>query len=306
MRLMFSWLNGAKLWSWSTVAILVVALHIGLALARAPARPVHASSNLVLNATADVPSPCTEQVSPRCAIDHANSADNLGTSLLIGGSAPSACNFFGTDITGTRALGNLESGVDLDMQNRTQATRAMIGGTAPSAGNVLSGNHANGIQVLWDNVQPPVAPSLNKIVANRIGTDVTGSHVLGNGSNGILFGNLVNGDGVGGTAPGVGNVIGFSGLSGVLVGQCGSVTVHVEVTQNSFFANNGLGIDLAPRGIVDCLPGGSGPKDHLPCPVIKSATLSIVSGLACPGCRVEVYQASPIETSEFAQNRAVN
>jgi hypothetical protein len=56
--------------------------------------------------------------------------------------------------------------------------------------------------------------------------------------------------------------------------------------------NGGLGIDLAPQGTVNCAPGGPGPNDYTPCPIIAGATGSVVAGTACAGCTVEVYRAS--------------
>jgi hypothetical protein len=51
-------------------------------------------------------------------------------------------NYIGVDVTGTAALGNLQAGVNLD-----GATNSTIGGTAPSAANVIRNNGGDGVVV---------------------------------------------------------------------------------------------------------------------------------------------------------------
>src|SRR5207253_582361 len=99
-------------------------------------------------------------------------------------------NYIGTDVTGTRALGNQGHGIDLGAPNNT------IGGPAPRAGNLISGNKVNGIDMTASIFTgPPLdsgpgVPAGNLIQGNSIGTDVTGTVALGNGGAGI---NLANG-----------------------------------------------------------------------------------------------------------------
>src|SRR5262249_49841689 len=50
-------------------------------------------------------------------------------------------NFIGTDITGTIALGNASTGVQTD----TESVGVTIGGSAPGAGNLISGNLSTGV-----------------------------------------------------------------------------------------------------------------------------------------------------------------
>ena len=63
-------------------------------------------------------------------------------------------NFIGTDQTGTLAVPNALSGVILN----GNASSNTVGGAAPGAGNVISGNMEYGIRVLGtlttDNVNP--------------------------------------------------------------------------------------------------------------------------------------------------------
>ncbi len=129
-----------------------------------------------------------------------------------------AGNRIGTDVTGTVALPDL-NGVMLDQD----ATGNTIGGTASGAGNVISGNTGDG--VLFEGA------SDNAVVGNRIGTDQSGAIALGNQSDGIeleavtsgliiIGGGIViqgsDGNTIGGTAPGAGNVISANAGDGVL------------------------------------------------------------------------------------------
>jgi hypothetical protein len=97
-------------------------------------------------------------------------------------------NLIGTDATGTQALGNY-IGINTDGP-------FLIGGTTPSTRNIISGNY---VGISGGGV----------IEGNYIGTDITGTMAVSNGSeNGIwLHGGLV-----GGTDPGAGNVISGNGI----------------------------------------------------------------------------------------------
>jgi titin len=112
-------------------------------------------------------------------------------------------NKIGTDATGTQAIGNGRTGINL------YNTTATIGGTTTGFGNIISGNNADGILISG-------GARSNLVEGNFIGTDVTGTAVLANGGNGV---NLYNttGNTVGGTATGAGNLISGNAGSGVLV-----------------------------------------------------------------------------------------
>jgi hypothetical protein len=98
---------------------------------------------------------------------------------------------------------------------------------------------------------------------------------------------------VGGTSAGSGNTIAFNGGAGVLIGgSAADTTTHSAVEGNSIFANAGLGIDLAPKGVINCATAPPGPNDYTACPVITSAKVGAVAGTACANCRVEVFAAA--------------
>ena len=81
---------------------------------------------------------------------------NSGTNLVASG------NFIGTDVTGMGPLGNVNYGI------LAEANGAMIGGSAPGAGNVISANAIDGISISG-GVTGVV------IQGNLIGTDLTGT-----------------------------------------------------------------------------------------------------------------------------------
>ncbi len=112
-------------------------------------------------------------------------------------------NLIGTDTTGTAALGNglgVSSGVGDGIE--VHGTSAIIGGTTPGAGNLISGN-TDGI----------FTDGLGSVVqGNLIGTDKTGTKSLGNTRFGVHgFDNSL----IGGTTAAARNIISGNGVAGI-------------------------------------------------------------------------------------------
>src|SRR5262249_48892943 len=84
-------------------------------------------------------------------------------------------NFIGSDVTGTAALPN-DDGVLIDggAQNNT------VGGAAPAARNLISGNQGEGVKIFKTDVGGLKDTRNNLVQGNFIGTDVTGTVALGN------------------------------------------------------------------------------------------------------------------------------
>jgi titin len=191
----------------------------------------------------------------------------VGTGLIIGGSAPGAgnvinatntgvqldspcpgCasatlqgNLIGTDATGTVPFRTLTRGLSLGT-----CDNCLIGGSNPGAGNVIS-SAGLGIFVLGDSTGLVIQ-------GNRIGTDTTGAIPLGNSSGGIeVFTSTIGGT-IGGTNAGEGNIIAFNGGFGVgiLNGNAWSIL------GNSIHDNASLGISLIGFG-------STGPTPNDPC-----------------------------------------
>lgn len=124
-------------------------------------------------------------------------------------------NWIGVSGTGTGKLGNGLQGVLLAYA----ASGNTIGGSAPGAGNVISGNVQEGVRTAAN-------ATANVIAGNLIGLEPTGTTALANGYDGVAL--VSPGNTVGGTTPGAGNVIsgnGNPGGSGVYVDAAGAGTV---------------------------------------------------------------------------------
>lgn len=145
-------------------------------------------------------------------------------------------NFIGTDVTGSGKLGNTQDGIALGGVN------TIIGGTT-GEGNVISANGRYGISIF--------GADSSVVQGNYIGTDVTGTQILGNAGGGItLVGNDLM---IGGATAGAGNTIMFNGTPqnqspGIAV--VGS-SYRNAILGNSIYSNAGLGIDLGGPQIPD-------------------------------------------------------
>lgn len=129
-------------------------------------------------------------------------------------------NFIGTDVTGTKALGNLTSGIFIGGFDKSVMGN-LIGGSNPSARNVISGN-GSGIII---GATPLDSSDNNRIQGNLIGTDVTGKKKLGNTNDGIRLNGSNNL--IGGTLPTERNIISGNGKSGILISSISSGSTSV-------------------------------------------------------------------------------
>ena len=186
-------------------------------------------------------------------------------------------NFIGTDSTGTRAVGNSGDGINLQPTFRPTT----VGGTAPGAGNLISGNAGNGVAIFGSR-----NPS-NLVQGNRIGVDVTGTNPLGNAGDGVSISGGFNP--IGGTVTGAGNIIAFNGVDGVRVGVGPSNAVH----GNSIYGHaHGLGIELVNNG-----------NNNEPAPVLSDAKAR-ATGTKVAG--ILAAQANTSFTLEFFSNTDCN
>ena len=116
-------------------------------------------------------------------------------------------NRIGTDLTGTTALANSEGVFINDGSNNT------IGGTVAGAGNLISGNSGNGVDI--QDTGAPGATTGNKVQGNFIGTNAAGTAALGNGFGVAILSGTANT--VGGTTAAARNVISGNSGSGVTI-----------------------------------------------------------------------------------------
>jgi hypothetical protein len=165
-------------------------------------------------------------------------------------------NYVGTDATGNKALPNKSYGMQIYGVGNT------IGGTAPGAGNLVSGNTGYGYAGVH------VAGTSDLVQGNTIGLAANGSPLPN--YIGVLVTSANNT--VGGTATGAGNVIAYNSFDGVGVQNAPGVTIR----GNSIYANNALGIDLGTTGtpVANDSLGHSGPNLFQDYPVLQSAMVN--------------------------------
>jgi len=153
-------------------------------------------------------------------------------------------NFIGTNAAGTTALGNGLNGVDIS--GSPAFTNNVIGGTATGAGNLISGNSI-GVRIFVPG---------NLVQGNLIGTDVSGTKAVGNGSG--ISSSSVN-TVIGGTVPGARNIISGNTFDGVSLGGTGSRLegnfIGTDITGTVTLGNGGSGV-VAGNG---ALIGGTTP-----------------------------------------------
>jgi hypothetical protein len=115
----------------------------------------------------------------------------------------------------------------------------------------------------------------NTVHGNLIGTNGRGSARLGNGYHGVVT------NGVGNSIEF--NTIAYNGVgtasNGVQIGD--PTALNDKVTRNSIYSNGNKGIAVVNGG-----------NNNIAAPTIGGANCGHVDGMACVGCRVEVFSDS--------------
>jgi len=179
--------------------------------------------------------------------------------LGINGSGAAATvqgNYIGTDVTGTRSLGNLSNGINISSNNN------IIGGLVAGARNVISGNSA-GIVISGFS-----GGSVGNVIqGNFIGTNAAGTGPVPNIQQGIVVTGAVNNT-IGGTQSEAANKIAFNGGPGIAITNGSGIVIR----GNSIFSNNGLGIDLGTTGVTanDSIDADVGPNTLQNFPVVTT------------------------------------
>ena len=193
--------------------------------------------------------------------------DNVPT-LLTG-------NRVGTDATGTRAIPNgvgsplRKSGIILSGSDH------IVGGEAPGAGNLISGNDGPGLLLN----SPKVV-----VQGNIIGADVTGTRDLGNSLDGIWIQRAFNDEIViGGPTPAAGNIVSGNDRHGV----------HVQAVSGASFSlrvqGNRIGVQsdsIRPLG-----NGGDGVRFGIPGSTIVGQVESFIGGTESAAGNVIAFNA---------------
>ncbi len=155
-------------------------------------------------------------------------------------------NFIGTNAAGTVALGNGNTGVEINGLNDGN----VVGGSAAEQRNLISGNEGDGVFAGTDGT--------DTIQGNLIGTDKSATGDLHNG------GTSNNGEGVnlgGQNSVVLDNIIAFNTSDGVQVRSNATGTGH-DIGPNLIFSNDGLGIDLIDNTNNGLGPNGDGPNTN--------------------------------------------
>lgn len=185
------------------------------------------------------------------------SGNQAGIRLSGGGAVSNQIlgNYIGTDATGTAAVGNSADGIALT----SGADGNTIGGTVTGAGNLLSGNGQQGLDI---------NSSFNTIQGNLIGTDAAGTSALSNSSTGVRLANAASNNIIGGAASGARNVISGNMLRGIRIGDAGTSGnqilgnyIGTDVTGAAPLGNQSHGIrivDNASDNIIGGVATGEG------------------------------------------------
>jgi hypothetical protein len=115
-------------------------------------------------------------------------------------------NYVGVNANGTAAIPNLQQGVRVSSVNANlPVTNNLVGGTQPGAGNLISGNHADGVSLegFW--------VTNNSVQGNLVGTDATGNFAIPNERDGVVVSGSNNL--IGGPTPGARNIISGNGIN---------------------------------------------------------------------------------------------
>jgi large repetitive protein len=159
-------------------------------------------------------------------------------------------NFIGVDASGTTAIPNGWAGVCL----YSGAQSDFIGGTVPSARNLISGNGNQGVALLFAGVDA------NRIQGNFIGLDASGMMAIPNGWSGVDIYSGPSGNVVGGPG-GARNFISGNGNYGILIdygSQQNRVvgnTIGLNAANNATVPNAFAGIQLFAGAVSNQIGG---------------------------------------------------
>lgn len=197
--------------------------------------------------------------------------------LAANGNNTIACNYLGTDPTGTTALGNYH-GVNVE-----DSPGNLVGGATVTSRNLISGN---GGMTVGSGVRIGGAASTgNQVTGNYIGTDSLGTTALGNTNCGVQIDGAPD-NVIGGSVAGEGNVISANGRQGICVtgsGATGTVVrgnyigTNAGGTQALGNAYYGVHLDGAPNSVI----GGAEPNER-----------NLISGNGAAGVRILGSQAT--------------
>jgi hypothetical protein len=204
-------------------------------------------------------------------------------------------NMIGVDATGTVDEGNITDGVVVTGTGHT------IGGTAPGAGNVISGHNYSGSRIAHRAIGLDVAGSDVTILGNKIGTDPSGQIPLPN-----VVGVRVSGTNVrvGGAEPGAANTIALNARDGVAV----TSGAAARISRNSIYGNGELGINLAFDPFAEVYPdtvtaAGAPVIDHSTSDGSGTVVSGHLDGPSPQTATVEIFSSGGADPSGFGEGQ---
>lgn len=244
------------------------------------------------------------------------------TGATIGGNDPADVNVIAGNDSGIRVIGSGHRVLN-NLINTSAAGSGLVPGTrgiemtqasgAEVRGNVIGGS-ASGIRLFRGGTTG------NVIAGNRIGVGLDGSDLGGPGASGVQvfdsLGTAPQGNLVGGSAPGEGNLIAHWGSDGVAIARFSAASpfpTGITLLGNEIRDNGGLAIKLADFAAgADASPdvndpgdADDGPNRGQNFPVVQSASwdgTTLLLGLALEstaddGYRIEVFHSPACDPS---------
>ena len=157
-------------------------------------------------------------------------ADDTAETLTIQG------NLIGMNRAGSGPLGNSGNGITLAGPPTT------IGGSVAGAGNVLSGNGDDGINI---------TSAGNWVAGNFVGTNAAGLAARGNAQDGVLVSGGATGNTIGGPTAGYRNILsGQTGDAGVAITGVGTTGNLVQGNFIGLDRNGTIAIPNTKRGVA--------------------------------------------------------
>lgn len=199
-----------------------------------------------------------------------------------------AGNKIGTNLAGTGAVPNSYGIITVEASN------SLIGGADPGAGNVISGNYQEGVHIESNS-------TLNSVLGNTIGTDVSGEVAIPNVVWGVFIGFGASNNTIGGSAVGAGNLISGGGQAGIHVQNEDSVSNRILGNRigtnrggsNSLPNHNGVMVILARETII----GGADTAT----PWICDGPCNLISGNDHSGVAIQGVSAGALEQTRSSR-----
>jgi parallel beta-helix repeat protein len=193
-------------------------------------------------------------------------------------------NYIGTTSDGTRAAGNGDEGVKVELSEHVTVRNNRIAYNAKGGVTIVGSTDIS----VYDNMLSANtwglhirSGSAQFIVGNKIGTSPDGLLPLPNTQEGIL---ISGGSGLNLSS----NTVAYNGAAGIAV----TGTAHAQIQYNDIYRNGGLPIDLGNDGpTLNGTHSSTGPNNWLPYPEVSAFSGGYVTGTACANCRVDIFKA---------------